>query len=383
MHGKMRAMTRTAGLLLALPLACAAPSPPAEPRAPAEPPTTERSASVQAPAPEPPVAAPAPVGFLKGQTHVHTSRSYDAKTPPDQVLSFYAARGYDFVSITDHNRVTVVEPPGELLLIPGVELTQNSASCEPRPAPGYRCLFHTSALFVDPSRDEARGERFSIPYRPVRRAAYTSQLEIAAELGGVGVVNHPLFHFALDAKALAELSREVRLVELFNASLDRQHPGGRERAEARAERLWDDVLSQGVLIHALATDDAHHFGDAEERRRQGKFAYEADQAWIMVRAEKNLAAIQTALVGGDFYSTTGPLLESLERSPSGVKLRIAAEPSRRYNTRFIGSGGRVLAESDAGEASYVVRGGEGYVRAVVEDDRQRKAWVQPWMLEQR
>src|SRR5262245_36762115 len=37
--------------------------------------------------------------FLKGQTHVHTSGSYDSKAPPKLVLSFYVEHGYDFVAI--------------------------------------------------------------------------------------------------------------------------------------------------------------------------------------------------------------------------------------------------------------------------------------------
>lgn len=373
-------------VLVAIALGVGACARASEPRArAAEPPRSPPAAAPAAqpaPAPASPAEAPAPRrAFLKGQTHVHTARSYDARTPPDDVLGFYAGRGYDFVAITDHNRVTVVEPPPGLLLVPGVELTQNSASCEPKPAPGYRCLFHTSALFVEPGRDPAGGERFAIPYRPGRLAAYLSQLELARSLGGIAVVNHPLFHFAADARTLVSLAEhQVRLVELFNASLDRQHPGGRDRAEARAEALWDEVLSRGVLIHALASDDAHHFADAAERRRSGKFAYEADRAWIMVRAEKSLPAIESALASGDYYASTGVLLSDLERSRERVSLRISAPAGALHVTRFVGAGGRVLAESDDPEPSYRPRGDEGYVRAVVRSQTGEKAWLQPLML---
>jgi hypothetical protein len=319
-------------------------------------------------------------GFLKGQTHVHTSRSYDAKTPPDVVLSFYRARSYDFVAVTDHNRVTSVAAPDGLLLVPGVELTQNSARCEPPPAPGFRCLFHTSALFVDPARDAARGERMQLAYRPGRRAAYESQLEIARELGGIPVVNHPLFHFAADAKLLQSLkARGLVLIELFNASLDRQHPGGRAAAERRAEQLWDELLTSGSLLFALASDDAHHFADAAQRRRSGKFAYDGDRGWVMVRAERNLPSIERALISGDFYSSTGIELAELERGPNEIRVRIAADSSAGYQIRFIGDRGRELAVVSGLEARYELSGSESYVRAVVEGPEQTKAWIQPLM----
>jgi hypothetical protein len=207
-------------------------------------------------------------------------------------------------------------------------------------------------------------------------AAYESQIALARELGAIPVVNHPLFHFALDAKTLARLGNaDVRLVELFNASLDRQFPGGRARAEERAEALWDQVLTSGTLVYALATDDSHHFSDAAERRQSGKFAYDGDRAWIQVRAEKQPADIQRALLAGDFYGSTGVVLAELERSASAIRLRVDAEASHRI--RFIGKGGRILAEVEGLQASHSLPEAEPYLRAVVEGPRGEKAWIQP------
>jgi hypothetical protein len=320
-----------------------------------------------------------PLGFLKGQTHVHSSRSYDAKTPPEAVLAFYKAHGYDFVALTDHNRVTVIEPPEGLLLIPGIELTQNSTRCSPKPAPGYRCLFHTGGLFLDPARDRRHGERIPLAYSPDRLRAYEHQLDIVDELGGIGVLNHPLFHFALNARMISELAKRTQLVELVNASLDAQDPAGRPNAERRAEELWDNVLSRGTLVYAIATDDAHHFDDARARAKRGKFAYIGDRAWIMVRAEKSAASIRDAVTKGDFYASTGVILEKLEVSRERIAIQIrSAHPP--MTTRFVGRDGAELATVTGLEATYRPRGDEGYVRAVVSDDAGRKAWIQPLML---
>src|SRR5262249_42784870 len=43
--------------------------------------------------------------YLKGQLHMHTNNSGDSATPPADAVRWYAAHGYDFVVVTDHNRI--------------------------------------------------------------------------------------------------------------------------------------------------------------------------------------------------------------------------------------------------------------------------------------
>lgn len=370
-------MALVVGACSAAPKAGLEGSRPPAPRASAAP---AAAASFAAPAAPSSTSSPAPtaVAYLKGQTHVHTNRSYDAHTPPDKVLEFYAERGYDFLVVTDHNRVTDAGPgPRGMLTFPGIEVTQNSTICEPKPSPGYRCLFHASGLFVDPARDRARGERMTLAFRPGRFDAYQSELSLVDGLGGVGVLNHPLFHFAADARLLGALAAQgLRHVELWNASLDRQHPGGREDAERRAEELWDQALSNDVRIFAMATDDAHHFADAADRARVGKFAYVGDRAWVMVRAEKNPAAIRAALERGDYYSSTGVRLTRVERARGTLVIEVAPE-TRGSRIRIVGRGGRELQRLSGTSASYALGPNDGYARGVVEDDSGKRAWTQP------
>ncbi len=99
------------------------------------------------------------------------------------------------------------------------------------------------------------------------------------------------------------------------------------------------MLSSGTTVYALATDDAHHFSDAAERKKAGKFAYTGDHAWIMVRAEKNQAAIRRAMLDGDFYASTGVLLDEVELSPKRLQLR--AHGAGPFEFEFVGSGGRI------------------------------------------
>ena len=43
--------------------------------------------------------------WLKGNLHAHTTES-DGKRSPQAVVNDYAARGYDFLMISDHDKLT-------------------------------------------------------------------------------------------------------------------------------------------------------------------------------------------------------------------------------------------------------------------------------------
>lgn len=337
-------------------------------------------AANSAPAPAEGVVGDRP--WLKVQLHVHTGRSYDAATPPAEVASFYEAHGYDVLVITDHNRVTTWPSSERLLVAPGIEITQNAVECKPPPRGGYRCLFHTGGLFVDASRDARHGEVIAVPFQEERLAAYRGQVAQILALGGVPVLNHPLFHFAADARLTATLAREgVSLVELFDAGLDEQHPEGILDAQTRAEALWNDVLDSGATMYALATDDAHHFSDAPRRRKAGKHAYIGDRAWVRVHAARDVADLRAALVRGDFYGSTGVELQRLSVRADEIALEVAPTSGMTFSTRFVRAGGAVAARSEGEHARYVPRGDERWIRAVVERSDGARAWIQPLRLE--
>ena len=320
--------------------------------------------------------------FIKGQTHIHTERSFDAGTPVPDVLKFYQKHGYDFVAITDHNHVTAAKLDGDMLVIPGVELTYNASQCEPLPRPGYLCSFHSNVLFLNPMRDVTRGRYFNLPFRKHSLEVIEGQIRRAEDLEGILVLNHPTFQFAVDAELLtAVLRRGIRLVEFFNGAVIDRHPDGPTAAVEEAEALWDAVLSQGLLVYAVGGDDAHHFADAAWMRQEGKKPLVPDRAWIQVRAHRDPAAIRTAIVAGDFYVSTGVTLAALALTKKHVHVTVAPRGHEQYVTQFIGRDGHILARVEGTEACYPIDGTEGYVRAVVMSDAGHAAWTQPVMLD--
>ncbi len=322
---------------------------------------------------EVPVSAEAPeITWLKGQLHAHTGNSGDSETPPEVALRWFARHGFDFVVITDHNFVTTF-PGGVVegvLAIPGVELTQNRDDCVPPPEPGLQCLLHINALFVDPLR--AGRFVFTETSERSRLGLYERGLAATRELGGVAQLNHPNFHYAADAATIAALGRGgLTLVEIANEAIDSNNAG--DASHPSTEALWDAALGRGARVWAVATDDSHHYDDAAAVEARGETAYVGDRGFVMVRAARDPGAIRAALGRGEFYASSGVILESLTASGGTLALRVATP----HEIRFVGAGGRELARVRGLTASYTLTAGEAYVRAVVQAADGRRAWTQP------
>jgi hypothetical protein len=187
---------------------------------------------------EQPARGPAPT-YLKGQLHLHSAASGDSDTPAADVVRWYADAGFDFVVFTDHNRITAGAGAGELLVFPGVELTQNLEACEPPPEDGLQCLLHVNALFVDPARDELLIAR-PLPTSLRRVDRYRFAAELSGDLGGLALLNHPNFHYGADgavigavAAALADAGRGPLLLEVANMAVDSNNEGDAEHPPTR------------------------------------------------------------------------------------------------------------------------------------------------------
>jgi hypothetical protein len=343
--------------------------------------------------PAPPAAAAAsprraPPGFLKGQLHAHTSGSGDSDTPPEEAAAWYAAHGFDFVVFTDHNRVTETPSLPTLLVFRGVELTQNLRACEPPPEPHDACLLHVNALFVTSAPFWVH---FGSAESKRRTFLYTRAVDRAFALGGVPQLNHPNFQGGAGIDELMALAaRGLALVEIANMAVDSNNEGGGRRISTEA--LWDAALTRGAHVFGTATDDAHHYADAEAVERHGEIAYTGDRGFVVVRAERTEAAVRAAVEGGDFYASTGVFFDRVELGKTVISLDVRPE-TPPYTFEVISGGHvvhRVLGTSlrfDPREAASGHVGGDaqapgsaGYARVRVTDASGRRAWTQPVWL---
>ena len=145
------------------------------------------------------------------------------------------------------------------------------------------------------------------------------------------------------------------------------------------EALWDSMLSAGITIFGVASDDVH------ELKRPWVRDVGAAGVGLDRRASARLTAdaILSAIARGDFYASTGVELTDIQATPQRLAVTIKEQSYARYRVQFIGKGGRVLAEVSASPYQYDIVGNEGYVRARVRDSNGLMAWTQPVFVKAR
>ncbi len=297
-------------------------------------------------------------GWFKGNTHAHTLES-DGDSSPEDVANWYKQHDYDFLVLSDHNVLT--DPAAlahlvddEFILIPGEEVT---SSFERRPV--HINGLNVNALVVPQKADTMVG-------------TIQSNIDAIRELEGAPHINHPNYGWAFGAEELAQV-RDDRLLEIYNGHPSVHNDGGGD--SPGMEEVWDYLLTRGKRIYGIAVDDAHHFKViARDRSNPGR-------GWVSVRARK-LAPLDivSALEEGRFYASTGVELDDLVVTERRIEVHIQPQGNFKHTTRFIGAGGRVLAETGANPAVFDLTEPEVYVRAVVRDSGGRRAWIQPVFL---
>ena len=314
-------------------------------------------------------APAAELHWFKGNTHCHSTQS-DGDSAPEVVAGWYADHGYDFLVLSDHNKLTAPGPVLEkvlaedpkrkdrpFLMIPGEEITQLQIEGKPVHVNGIR-LKHV----IEPVADGSTS----------RESAMDANMVAVRLQGGVAHLNHPNWKRSVPLEVL-RASRQLRMIEIWNTGSESLNDGAEELPSVEAN--WDALLSDGRDVLVVAVDDAHHF------QTWGPDKLNPGGAWVMVRAaELSADAITESLRRGDFYPTTGVLLDDWSPDPGRVAVRVRAAAGKTYRITFTGKGGRVLRRIEGTEAAYAPVGGEGYVRVRVDDSDGKRAWTQPVWL---
>lgn len=294
--------------------------------------------------------------WVKGQLHCHTSRSFDGRLPVEEVAASYLRQGFDFVCITDHDRLwDRYEWHDGLLLLPGEE----STLARPFPPLGRHLV---RLLTTEP-----------VP----RLAPAADKMERTVRTGGLLAAAHPAWSGNLgtgrwSVEALCD--PRLSLVEIVN-----------HHAPTSANlALWDQALSvrgPDSPLWATAVDDSHR-------------PEQIGRGWVWVRVgqplrrfaspEQAARALRASLARGAFYASTGARVR-FSATVDGRRPVVRVLVDRDGGdgpavVRFVGTGGRVLAETRGWEALYPVQGDEGYVRVEVEQHDQSCAWSQPFWV---
>ena len=301
--------------------------------------------------------------WYRGNLHTHTTES-DGDAEPEKVASWYREHGYDFLVLSDHNHLTLLDygngRDGSLgpLMIPGEEVTVRMHD--------NKIPVHLNGIGID---------RVVEPI-DTGDVATTLQANIDAirDAGGISCINHPSWKWAFDHEPIIK-THGASLIEVFNAATQCNNYPIPVPGFLSPSQVWDNVLSAGVPIFGVASDDSHHYHD---------FSPDMDnpgRGWVMVESNGlETEAVVEAMAEGRFYSSTGVFLSELRASVDEVSLKIRRKADSIFLTRFIGGNGTVHDEQVGREVSYRPNGDEGYVRAHVMSSNGLQAWTQPVFL---
>lgn len=302
-----------------------------------------------------------------------------------RLAEWYREHGYQFVVITDHEYITNVDglnsvlgAPGRFLVMQGQEVTQWSA--DPEHSTEHVNAIGISHVIYPMGDTRCVGEGCG---RMVARGvplAETYRQNIAAILaaGGIAQVNHPNGNWSVQPSDLYGIP-DSTLMEVWNATLGAHNLGGADdsgHVSISTEALWDTLLTRGKVVWGVGSDDTHDYFKTE-----GFDVAPPGKAWVMVRADTlTPQAIMRALHQGHFYFTNGVTLRDIMVTDTSMTILIKRTGDERYHTRFIGSGGRVLADVPGLHPTYRFKPADGYVRADVIDSNNVTAWTQPVFL---
>ena len=303
-------------------------------------------------------AAGSPKHWFKGNLHTHTLNS-DGDSAPLDVARWYKDNGYQFLVLSDHNVFTetaslnaALGADKNFLLVPGEEVTAKSGTL-----PVHMNAYDPRGL-IQPATGATLVEVLQNNVDAIRQA------------GGLPSLNHPNFGWAVRSRDAMSL-RGLALIEVYNG-----HPLVHNRGGGGSESLdeiWDTLLAAGKHLNGIAVDDAHHF------KKFDKSLSNPGRGWVQVHCvELSAREIVRALASGDFYASTGVVLDRIETGGGDYRLEITPVSNMKYTTYFLGDGGKVLARSYLLSPSYRLTAGDRYVRARVEASNGDNAWTQPF-----
>jgi len=402
--------------------------------------------------------------WFKGNLHTHTLWS-DGDAPPETVVHWYRQNGYKFLALSDHNILSEGEKWIDVLDSADTEMwpppftmekleelkKEFGASWPELRQKGDTLQMRLKTLKELKDKFEISGEFILIQAEEITDAFENYPVHLNATnlesfippQGGSSVfevmqrnvdavvqqredtkrpmfahVNHPNFGWGIVAEDLIRLEGDP-FFEVYNG-----HPGVRnwgDDAHPGTDRIWDIVLANRLhrdmgIFYGLATDDAHSYYYINVGKSN------AGRGWVLVYAQSLTAEnIVNALIGGNFYSSSGVLLDDIDITEEQMKVTIHTESGVSYTTNFIGTPmnadtssipisddqgqpfhvsriysneiGQVLFETNKNPAIYHFKDDELYVRAKIISNRNHPnpyaegdfemAWTQPVVISKR
>lgn len=283
--------------------------------------------------------------FLKGNLHMHTTRS-DGVLSPDEAVELYRAHGYDFVALSDHDVVGCDTHMQEgMLILSGIELAYELPAEE----------LHIVGIGI-PKGLESRLNPLFGPQAAV---------DTLRQNGGRAILAHPAWSL-LTTGTICGL-RHLTAAEIYNA----MSTAPRNCLRADASNVLDAAAAHGCVLPLVAVDDAHFY--------EGEHCH----SYIMVQAEAlTQAALFEALDCGRFYASQGPEIRRLSVSEKQIHLECSPVSSIIFYSNLAWVTGRCRTGQALTQSTYDLRTqtGETFVRCQIIDQAGKSAWTNPIAL---
>ncbi len=277
--------------------------------------------------------------WFRGGLHTHCSESSSCATVPlVPSIAKYKRLKYQFLAITDHDKITSIEQISEES--PEIVFYE-----------GFEHSVSNHMLFIS----EKAKPLYEIEDK--REAVVEGKNDLT-------IVCHPegpkKGYWTVDE--LKSYSVKPTGVEVYNGHYG---VGGWRKAGGGWDytRFWEESLDAGMRLFAYANDDYH---DGE---------IDLANAWNMVLAEKKTAtSILKALKEGSCYASTGLKIQSIHEYKGTIVIDLKDEAEGV----FYGPNHTVLSKQKS-KTFEITHENENYIRFEAEDNG-RKCWTQPFFL---
>ncbi len=283
--------------------------------------------------------------WYKGSLHNHCSpASPCASMPMENLIKGYKENSYDFISISDHLELTLPDID-DMVMIPGMEWNSRTGQI--------------------PDEVATRYDHFGIYSLNSKKITNTLIHRTFADLLNnydeeiLKIANHPnwLIEEHHSIEKLLRFNGQINGFEIYNYTLEF------DDGQADATWKWDRLLSMGMPILGFASDDSHKEDDI-------------GHAWLMVKAEEKTAeAIFRAIISGNFYCSTGVVVQEIKRTNDTLSIVLPEEAQ----IKVIGSQGRVLACHRGKSLNWNFNSvNTTYARLHIQNSQFQEAWSQPF-----
>ncbi|NQV41082.1 MAG: CehA/McbA family metallohydrolase [Candidatus Marinimicrobia bacterium] len=297
--------------------------------------------------------------WYRGNTHAHTVICGHADSSPQLVTQWYHDHGYNFLILSEHNHFInpdSVKMPVSLrdnfILIPGEEISGPK-------------IIHSTAMNI---------EKLVLPDKGLEIKSHIIQnhVDITREAGGRSILNHPNYRYAVSQGDILPVNG-LNMFELYNGHPLVANNGDGEHISTEA--LWDSLLTRGMPVFGVSSDDAHYFATIDSAHSN------PGRGWVMVNASELTGdAIAQAMYHGSFYASNGVMLDycSIKNGKYRVRVNVAqtmdeltstelkgrlveaTEPG--FTIEYIGHKGEVLFTTNNSRADFLISGVSHYVR---------------------